>query len=141
MGQNDKPTNNESPLKITMGSLRLTGDQAQRLLTIHREKAVRCYEHSDWRLRDLGLVAIGPIPTNLKDAKEKWLARTWVKVRNMAGAKVPNNSKIREIEGLLNQMNHASYHLDGKYSTLTDAGKNLASNGRAVILPRDIPRE
>ena len=139
MAKNDKSTTNGSPLKITMVSLRLTGDQAERLLTIHRAKAIECYEHWDWRLRDLGLVVIGPIPPHIKSAKEKWLAETWVKVRQMADIKTPSPSKIREIEGLLNQMNHATYRLDKKYSTLTEAGRELAANGRTVILPRDTP--
>ena len=139
MAKDDKSTTNGSPLKITMGSLRLTGDQAERLLTIHRAKAVECYEHWDWRLRDLGLVVIGPIPPHIKSAKEKWIAATWVKVRNMAGIKTPSLSKIKEIEGLLNQMNHAAYRLNKKYSTLTAVGAELAANGRAVILPRDTP--
>lgn len=141
MGKNDKSATNEGPLKITMKSLRLTGDQTQRLLEIHRAKAVECYEHWDWRLRDLGLVVIGPIPPHIKSTKEKWLARTWVKVRNMAGLKMPTLSRIREIEGLLNQMNHAVYRLDRKYSTLTEAGKELAGNGRVVILPHNTPVE
>jgi len=138
MAKDDKSTTNGSPLKISMSSLRLTGDQAERLLTIHRAKAVECYEHWDWRLRDLGLVVIGPIPPHIKSAKEKWIAATWVKVRNMSmdGMKPPGLSKIREIEGLLNQMNHATYRLDKKYSTLTEAGRELAANGRTVILPR-----
>ena len=136
MAKDDKSTTNGSPLKITMGSLRLTGDQAERLLTIHRAKAVECYEHWDWRLQDLGLVVIGPIPPHIKSAKKKWIAATWVKVRNMAGIKTPSLSKIKEIEGLLNQMNHATYRLDKKYSTLTKAGRELAANGRTVILPR-----
>ena len=130
----------DGPLKITMGSLRLTGDQAQRLLEIHRAKACECYEHWDWRLRDLGLVAIGPIPPHIKAAKEKWLDAAWEKVRKMAGVKTPSLAKIREIEGLLNQMNHTLYRMDRKYSTLTKAGAELAANGRAVILPHDTPR-
>jgi hypothetical protein len=139
MAKDDKSTTNGSPLKISMSSLRLTGDQAERLLTIHRAKAVECYEHWDWRLRDLGLVVIGPIPPHIKSAKEKWIAATWVKVRNMAGIKTPSLSKIKEIEGLLNQMNHAAYRLNKKYSTLTAVGAELAANGRVVILPRDTP--
>lgn len=137
MAKDDKSTTNGSPLKITMGSLRLTGDQAERLLAIHRSKAVECYEHWDWKLRDLGMVAIGPIPPALKAAKEKWLAAAWVKVRNMVGVKMPSLQKIKEIEGLLYQMDHAAYRLSSKYSTLTAAGKELAANGRAVILPSD----
>jgi len=139
MEKNDKSTANSSPLKITMGSVRLTGDQAERLMTIHRAKAIECYEYWDWRLRDLGLVVIGPIPPHIKSAKEKWLAATWVKVRKMAGAKTPSLPKIREIEGLLNQMNHAAYRIDKKYSTLTAVGEKLAANGRVVICPKDTP--
>lgn len=136
MAENDKPT---VPLKVTMGYLQLTGDQAARLLEIHRAKALECYEYWDWRLRDLGLVAIGTIPPDIQIAKEKWLAAAWLKVRKMADGPRPPLAKIREIEGLLNQMNHAAYRLEKKYSTLTKAGKQLAVNGRTVILPRDTP--
>ena len=82
---------------------------------------------------------IGPIPPHIKEAKEKWLAATWVKVRGMVAVvdKLPSSSKLKEIEGLLNQMNHSAYQIDKKYSTLTEVGKELAANGRAVILPRD----
>lgn len=136
-----QPTPSESPLKITMQSLRLTGDQCQRILEIHRNKAVECYEHWDWKLRNYGLVAIGPIPPEMKRAKEKWIAGAWVKVRNMAGVKVPTAAKIREMEGLLNQMHWAAHGIEKKYSTLTAAGIALATNGRAVILPSDTPKE
>ena len=139
MTKDDKSTTNGSPLKITMGSLRLTGDQAERLLTIHRAKAVECYEHWDWRLRDLGLVSIGPVPAHIKERKEKFIAESWAKAQKMIYEKMPSLARIREIEGLLNQMNHAAYKLDKKYSTLTRAGAELAVKGRAVILPRDVP--
>lgn len=130
---------NSSPLKVTMGCLRLTGDQAERLLKIHRAKAVECYEHWDWRLRDLGLVTIGQIPPAVEAAKRKWIAETWLRVRKMVNGGVPSLAKIREAEGLLNQMNHAAYRLEKKYSTLTEAGKELATSGRVVILPKDTP--
>ena len=125
-----------------MGSLRITGEQAQRLLTISKGKAVECYEHWDWRLRDLGLVAIGPIPPDVRLAKEKWLAAAWLKVRHMADGGVPGLAKIREMEGLLNQMQHTAYRLSNHtYSTLTLAGAELAAKGRAVILPKDQPKD
>jgi hypothetical protein len=36
-------------------------------------------------------------------------------------------------------MDHVAYRMDMKYSTLTAVGKELAANGRAVILPSDKP--
>lgn len=130
----------ETPLKIKFRPLRLNSDQAERILTIHRSKAVECYEYWDFRLRDLGLVAIGPIPPEIKTAKEKLLAATWVKVRTLAGIKTPGLAKIREIEGLMNQMNNTVYRMDRKYSTLTKAGAELATSGRAIVRPGDVPK-
>jgi hypothetical protein len=131
----------EYPLKITMRSLRLTGEEAQRLMEIHQAKALECYEYWDIRLQKLGIVAIVPIPPERKRTTEKWIASTWVKVRNMAGVKVPTESRLREIEGLLNQMSHASHRLSKKYSVLTDVGETLATTGRAVILPHHMAPE
>ena len=122
-----------------MGAVRLNGDQTERLMVIARSNAVERYEHWDWRLRDLGLVAIGQIPPAVEAGKRKWIAETWLRVRKMVnGGGAPSLAKIREVEGLLNQMNHTAYRLDKKWSTLTEAGKKLAADGRSVILPRDL---
>lgn len=130
---------NEQQIEVKMGAIRLTGEQSQRLMNIHKSKVLECYEHWDWKLRDLGLVKIGPIPEMLKARKERWIEQQWAKVRSMADrAKVPTEAKLREMEGLLNRMYWEGRLIEKKYTTLTDAGRELAANGRSVVLAKDL---
>ena len=135
-----KVSNKIPEIKVTMGSVRLTGDQSRRLLEISKANgAVECYEYWDKRLEELGLVSIGPIPDKIKAAEEKWLESTWIKARQKMEKTglVPSKEQVKQVGALLNDMEHRLCHMKLPYTQLTDAGRELAKNGMTVALRKE----
>ena len=130
----------DNAIKVTMGSVRLTGDQSRRLLEISEANgAVECYEYWDKRLEQLGLVSIGPIPDKIKAAEEKWIAASWSSAQQkMSGwIGLPSEAQIRTVEGIVHQVAYRTSLIKRPYTQLTAAGRELAKNGMTVALRKE----
>jgi len=130
----------DNAIKVTMGSVRLTGDQSRRLLEIAKANgAVECYEYWDKRLEQLGLVSVGPVPDKIKAAEEKWLVASLMNAYNLIGriTGVPSEEQIKNIGRLLNEIERRVYRMKRPYTQLTAAGRELAKNGMTVALRKE----
>jgi len=136
----EENTTVSNSIKVTMGSVRLTGDQSRRLLEIAKANvAVECYEYWDKRLEQLGLVSIGPILDSRKASDEKWLQSSWIKARlkmEKTGL-VPSEEQVKQVSALLNEIERRVYRMKRPYTQLTAAGRELAKNGMTVALRKE----
>lgn len=128
-----------SEIRLTMRSVRLTGDQSSRLMRIAREKDCEIYDYQDRQLAEWGLLFIGDIPPHIRKRIERQINVAWRKIQRMARQTYIGTADIKTIESAANEMDHASYHLDKKYVRLTASGRNLVAKGRIVIKPGSLP--
>ena len=125
--------------RVTLSSVRLTGEQSGRIMQIARERDSEIYEYYDHRLSELGLVVIGPIPPVIRKRIERRIDAAWSKVKSLAKEPKISANGIKIVEHAASEMHNAAYHLEKKYVALTKAGRELAAKGRTVVIPGRAP--
>ena len=124
--------------RVTLSSVRLTGDQSGRIMQIARERTCELYEYHDHRLSELGLVVVGPVGLfrrSIRKRIEHRIDAAWGKIKSLVKEPKISADSIKIIVHAASEMHNAAYHLEKRHVALTKAGRELAAKGRTVVIP------